>query len=85
MRTTNEWLDWAKSEHPLSNKLMEATHSVDYATKMLPDAKRRAAEEQVKGTLREFANVAQTQLGKWNHRTLRPWEKGIDAKVINKP
>lgn len=30
MRTTNEWLDWAKDEHPLSNVLVEKTHSMDY-------------------------------------------------------
>ena len=30
MRTTNEWLDWARDEHPLSNALMQATHSLDY-------------------------------------------------------
>ena len=79
MRTTNEWLDWAKSEHPLSNKIMETTHSVDYRVKQLPDVKRIAAENLVKSTLREFANVAQTQLGKWSHRNLKPWEKGLDS------
>ena len=80
MRTTNEWLDWAKSEHPLSNKIMETTHSVDYKVKQLPDVKRIAAENLVKSTLREFANVAQTQLGKWSHRNLKPWEKDLDSK-----
>ena len=30
MRTTNEWLDWARDEHPLSNALMQSTHSLDY-------------------------------------------------------
>jgi hypothetical protein len=30
VRTTNEWLDWAKDEHYVSNVVVEATHSVDY-------------------------------------------------------
>lgn len=30
MRTTNEWLDWAKDEHPLSNAIMQSTHTLDY-------------------------------------------------------
>ena len=35
MRTTNEWLDWAKDEHYVSNVVMEATHSVDYDVRSL--------------------------------------------------
>lgn len=35
MRTTNEWLDWAKDEHPLSNAIMHATHSLDYKVTLL--------------------------------------------------
>ena len=138
MRTTNEWLDWAKDEHPLSNVIMHATHSTDYQVdlgtregggatwhiaschacrrpargrqwmlrvraglpssplsheqhynptfphfppqlKALPKDVRARAEAQVQGVLKEFANVAQTQLGKWTHRTLKEWEKGLDA------
>jgi hypothetical protein len=79
MRTTNEWLDWAKDEHPLSNALMQSTHSLDYQVKQLPKDLRARAETQVKGVLAEFTNVAQTQLGKWQSRTLKPWEHGLDA------
>ena len=28
--------------------------------------------------LKELANVAQTQLGKWPKRVLKPWERGLD-------
>eukprot|EP00614_Pseudopedinella_elastica_P004417 CAMPEP_0172600854 /NCGR_PEP_ID=MMETSP1068-20121228/21009_1 /TAXON_ID=35684 /ORGANISM="Pseudopedinella elastica, Strain CCMP716" /LENGTH=607 /DNA_ID=CAMNT_0013401653 /DNA_START=25 /DNA_END=1851 /DNA_ORIENTATION=+ len=80
MRTTNEWLDWAKDEHPLSNQIMHATHSLDYQFEKLPRETRARAEAQVRGVLKEFASVAQTQMGKWSHRALKPWEKGLDAR-----
>lgn len=38
------------------------------------------AIKQATDTIREFANVGQTQLGKWTSRQLRPWEVGLDRK-----
>jgi hypothetical protein len=45
----------------------------------LPKDLKARATKQVTDTLREFANVGQTQLGKWTARQLRPWEKGLDG------
>jgi hypothetical protein len=84
MRTTNEWLDWAKDEHRLSNTIMEATRSLDYKVESLPKSVRDRATKQVEGVLREFNNVGRTQIGKWKDRKLKPFEKGLDAKQCPK-
>lgn len=55
MRTTNEWLDWAKNEHRLSNDIMSRTHSLDYDFATLPPKLRKAVADQIKGALDEFA------------------------------
>lgn len=81
MRTTNEWLDWAKSEHGLANTLMEQVHSMDYSFKALTRQNQGKARDQVKNVLKEFTNVGQTQLANWPHRKRQKYEEGLDPRT----